>query len=187
MIINSYDAEKEATLSVAKQMAIGARTAPKACGDDSIETVILTGDEKNILTKEMLSIGEELGQDFFIRDAHNIDNSHCILLIGVKDVKLGLEGCGFCGLENCGKNKSAGAICALKITDLGISVGSAVSIAADNRIDNRIMYSAGKAAMRLSLFDEKVAIAYGIPLATLGKSLFYDRAEQSGVLITAKK
>jgi uncharacterized ferredoxin-like protein len=37
------------------------------------------------------------------------------------------------------------------------------------------MWSAGKAAVRLPLFSEKVRIVYGIPLSATGKSLFYDR------------
>ena len=58
--------------------------------------------------------------------------------------------------------------------DLGIAVGSAVSIAADRRIDNRVFFTAGKAASRLGLLGEAKLIM-GIPLAVAGKSPFYDR------------
>ena len=186
MIIKSYEAEEKVALDVAQQMAVAARTAPKACGADSIETVILSGSEKSLLTDKMREIAIDTGLAFFTRDAGNIDNSHCIILIGIKDDYLGLPHCGLCGLDNCGKAKSAGAVCSLKLTDLGIAIGSAVSIAANNRIDNRVMYSAGKAALQLSIFDSPVKNCHGIPLATLGKSPFQDRAEQTGVLVTAK-
>ena len=73
----------------------------------------------------------------------------------------------------------AGANCAFNITDLGIAIGSAVSVAADNRIDNRILFSAGKAAVRSGFMSETVRGCYGIPLATASKSVFYDRAEQA--------
>ena len=119
----------------------------------------------------MREIGKEPEQEFFIRDAANIDASHCILLIGAKNSPIGLEGCSYCGFENCAEMVKAGANCAFNITDLGIAVGSAVSVAADNRIDNRVLFSAGK--------SETVRVCYGIPLATASKSVFYDRAEQA--------
>ena len=46
MIIDSKNAETEAAISTAKLMLIAARTAPKARGDDSIKTAILTDDDK---------------------------------------------------------------------------------------------------------------------------------------------
>ena len=73
----------------------------------------------------------------------------------------------------------AGANYAFNNTDLGIAVGSAVSVAADNRIDNRVLFSAGKAAVRSGFMSETVRVCYGIPLATASKSIFYDRAEQA--------
>lgn len=61
------------------------------------------------------------------------------------------------------------------MTDLGIAVGSAVSVAADNRIDNRVMYSAGKGALKAGMLPPDVKIAYGIPLSISSKSIYYDR------------
>ena len=46
--------------------------------------------------------------------------------------------------------------------DLGIAVGSAVSIASDFRIDNRIMYSAGLVAIKTGLLPRSVKVAIGI-------------------------
>jgi uncharacterized ferredoxin-like protein len=50
-----------------------------------------------------------------------------------------------------------------------------VAVAADNRVDNRIMYTAGFAAVKLKLLGEEVKIAYGIPLSATGKNIFFDR------------
>ncbi len=54
-------------------------------------------------------------------------------------------------------------------------MGSAVSVAADNRVDNRIMYTAGQAIMKMKILGEDVKIAYGIPLSISGKNPFFDR------------
>jgi uncharacterized ferredoxin-like protein len=66
-------------------------------------------------------------------------------------------------------------LCAISIGDLGIAIGSAVSVAANHRVDNRVMLSVGRAALNLDFFEEKVKIAYGIPLNVSGKNPFYDR------------
>ena len=175
MIYNGLDVEKDAAMQVAKLMAAAARTAPKGCGADNIEVLILDGKDKDHLAAAMREIGKDPEQDFFNRDAGNVDASHCVVMIGIKNIPLGLTGCSLCGFENCGKMAKAGANCAFNITDLGIAVGSAVSIAADNRMDNRILFSAGKGAIRARMMSEKVRVCYGIPLSTSGKSPFFDR------------
>lgn len=53
-------------------------------------------------------------------------------------------------------------------------MGSAVALAADRRIDNRVMFTAGKAAANLNLLGKK-KIIFGIPLSVSGKSPFFDR------------
>ncbi len=58
---------------------------------------------------------------------------------------------------------------------MGIAVGSAISIASDNRVDNRIMYTVGIAVKELNLFEEGTAIVYGIPLSATSKNPFFDR------------
>ena len=68
-----------------------------------------------------------------------------------------------------------GGTCSFNSGDLGIAVGSAVAMASDFRIDNRIMYTAGKAAIELRMLGDEVKIAYGIPLAAMGKNPFFDR------------
>ncbi len=175
MIKSESQAQEDALLQVANLMVAAAKTAPKGCGADKLVVCILSGKEKEELSQEMVRIGKDTQRDFFLRDAGNVKAAHCIVLLGVKDIPLGLPSCGYCGFPNCGESKKAGSHCAFNVTDLGIALGSAVSIAADHRIDNRIMYSAGVGALSLNFLGPNVKIAYGVPLAVSSKSPFYDR------------
>ncbi len=56
-------------------------------------------------------------------------------------------------------------------------MGSAVSIAMDNRIDNRIMYTIGIAVKELELMGKETKIIYGIPLSATSKNPFFDRKQ----------
>ncbi len=175
MIHQGEDAERRAAFAVADKMAAAAKTAPKGSGKDKVIALILDGNDKSVLSAHMRDIASETGAAFFERDAANVDASHCIVLIGVLSTPFGLEHCGMCGFDNCGDMVKAGANCAFNITDLGIAIGSAVSIAADNRIDNRVLYSAGQAALRMNCFPSDVGVCFGIPLSTTSKSVFFDR------------
>ena len=175
MIYKSQDAEKKAILDVAYGMVAAARTAPKACGIDTIETLIVDGEDKARIADEMRRIGDSLNSAHFVRDAGNVDNSECVVLIGSVYKPVDLSGCANCGFENCGEMAAAGGRCAFNITDLGIAIGSAVAFAMDNRVDNRIMFTGGKAAYQLGLFPESVKLVYAIPLSVSGKSPYFDR------------
>ncbi len=175
MIQKHVDFEEKAALTVVELMAAAARTAPKGCGIDNLETLIVTGKEKDALAQKMKDIGRETGVSFFERDGYCLDNSMVILLLGTRIATTGLPNCGFCGYENCEENKKNDGICAFNTGDLGIAIGSAVSIAADHRCDNRVLFSAGRAALDLNYFSEDIKIAYGIPLSISGKSPFFDR------------
>lgn len=176
MIKYMEEAERDAALRTADLMAAAARTAPKGSGKDKVITLILSGEEKDALAAEMYKAADEYKEDFIRRDAGNVENSHCVVLIGVTSEPFGLHHCAMCGFENCAAMKKAGANCAFNITDLGIAVGSAVSVACDHRIDNRVMYSAGRGAVRMGLFPADVRVCYGIPLYTGAKSIYFDRA-----------
>lgn len=182
MKYNTFESEKYAALNVAHMMVAAAKTAPKGCGVDKIVAFILDGEEKDQLSEEMKKMAVLPDSGFFERDANNLNLSHCVVLIGVKNVPLGLTTCGFCGYSNCAASTKAGSLCAFNNIDLGIAIGSAVSIAADNRIDNRVMFSLGKAALSLGLFEEDIHIAYGIPLSTYAKNILFDR-ESASVLL----
>lgn len=175
MKYESATSERIATLDVAHKMVAAAKTAPKGCGVDKIVAFVLDGDEKNQLSAEMRKLASLPGLDFCTRDANNVDLSHCVVIIGVQNIPLGLDSCGFCGFENCVNSVKSGSLCAFNTTDLGIAIGSAVSVAADNRIDNRVMFSIGKAALSLGLLGEDVTVCFGMPLSTYSKSPFFDR------------
>ncbi len=174
MIQNRETASAEAAKRVAQAMVAAAITAPKANGGDRVVAAILDGEDKAVLTKHMRDIAKETGAEFFDRDANNVDNSHCIVMLGALNDPVLLDNCGFCGFADCAASRAAGATCAFNASDLGIAVGSAVSIAADNRMDNRVLFSAGKAFLRMKVF-EGVRVCYGIPLSTTSKSIFFDR------------
>jgi uncharacterized ferredoxin-like protein len=170
----SREAEESAVLFVANLMCAAARTAPKARGMDDIETRIIR-EEKERLANKMEEIGKEFNVPFFIRDADNVRRSVLVVLIGARITPHNLSPCGFCGFSNCEEMQEKGGVCAFAINDLGIAVGSAVGIASLHHIDNRIMFSAGYAALKLGLFPSDVKVAFGIPLSCTGKNIFFDR------------
>ena len=168
--------EHSAILHTAEQMCVAARTAPKTRGTDHIETCVLTGEEKDALADKMEELAGPWGKPFFVRDAGNVRQSTAIVLIGTRLGVHGLnEACKYCGHENCAACTRAGSLCAYDNIDLGIAVGSAVSIAADHRIDNRVMFSAGRTAQELGILGEDAHNILGIPLSASGKSPFFDR------------
>jgi uncharacterized ferredoxin-like protein len=61
------------------------------------------------------------------------------------------------------------------VGDLHLAAGSAVALAADFRIDNRIMFSVGKAALKAKLLPDDIKIALAIPLSATSKNPFFDR------------
>lgn len=176
MIENSKTAEEQAIMNIAREMCAAARTAPKACGIDHLETCIVSGGDKDKLADEMERIAEKFEKPFFIRDAGNIRASHAVVLIGAIRGQRNLnECCGLCGYKNCAECVQQEGVCVYDPMDLGIALGSAVSVAADNRIDNRIMFSAGQAAIALGILPPEIKIVMSIPLSATRKSLYFDR------------
>ena len=177
MLYTSGEMEQQAVLNTAAKLCAAARTAPKAHGKDTIRTLVLTGEDKNRVADNMEEIGtRELGAEkmpaWFGRDADNVRRSQALVLIGAEKTYRGVGVCGFCGFGNCAGCKAAGGNCGFAYVDLGIAVGSAVAEAAIDMVDNRIMYSAGKAAEEL--YDSNV-LWMGVPLSVSGKSIFFDR------------
>jgi len=170
----SREAEDTAVLTVAQLMCAAARTAPKTRGIDDIETRIIR-EEKERLASKMEELGREQNVPFFIRDADNLRKSILVVLIGTRITPHKLSPCGFCGFADCQEMQDKGGICAFSLNDLGIAVGSAVSIANLHHIDNRIMFSVGYAALKLGLLSPDVRAILGIPLSCTGKNIFFDR------------
>jgi uncharacterized ferredoxin-like protein len=67
----------------------------------------------------------------------------------------------------------SGPICAFRLLDMGIALGSAAKTAGMLNADNRIMYRAGVVAMEMGLLEADYVMA--IPLTATGKSVFFDR------------
>ena len=91
MILNERVERHEQVMHIARQMMTSARTAPKGKGVDVIEIALITDDDIRRLSEEMIAIHEENGFKFFLRDADNILNAECILLIGTREHAHGLN------------------------------------------------------------------------------------------------
>jgi uncharacterized ferredoxin-like protein len=175
MIIVDPETDLETLFLAAKSACVAARTAPKGKGLDLLVTAVLSGAEKENLTRQMRIIAEREGVPSFNRDAENIDSSPVLVLIGSRKQPLGLKFCGLCGYANCADMLAVGGSCTFNAGDLGIALGSAVSRLADCRIDNRIMYTVGMAAKEVEILGPQVELIYGIPLSISGKSPYFDR------------
>lgn len=172
MILNERESRHKHILNVAQQMMTAARTAPKGKGIDILEVAMVTDDEIKILSDTMVKLAAEQGMKFFLRDAENILNAECILLIGTHQQAQGLN-CGHCGYATCAARKE-GVPCAINSVDVGIAIGSACATAADNRVDTRVMFSAGLAAQRLNWLEGCTQV-YAIPVSASSKNPFFDR------------
>lgn len=167
---------KDKTLEqIAFEMCIAARTAPKTRGVDLIKTAVITGEDVDNIIKKMEEIHARIGRESFKRNAESLKECSVIVLIGAQIKTNNLKPCSLCGFKDCDENEKNNAVCAFNSIDLGIALGSAVSIASDKRIDNRIMWTIGMAALELKIFDESVRMVMGVPLSAKGKNIFFDR------------
>lgn len=171
------DIREKTVMSVAEKMLVAARTAPKARGIDNLVISLADKDTiRKIAGKMKDLVQNDNAPEFFLRDANNILQADVLVIIGTKIKPLGLNYCGLCGMGNCNeKVNNADSPCAFNTGDLGIAIGAAVSVAADARVDNRVMFSVGIAVCSLGLLGEDVKIIYGIPLCSSSKNPFFDR------------
>ena len=177
MIYDSKSMEEKAAVEIASLMCAAARTAPKAKGRDILKTVVLTGTEKDELADMMEKVSDEYpgnDLDFFYRDADNIRSANAVMLLGVKKAFAGLRYCGYCGFSDCAECGKNGATCVFSAIDLGIALGSAAAVAADNRADSRILYSAGTAVRNMP-YGEGADMWHAIPISITSKNPFFDR------------
>jgi len=171
----------DAVMTVAGLMELSARTAPKGMGQDYIEAIVLTDEQRQRLGQDMLELGRERQSPGFLRDGQNVIDSEAVVLIGLmphKGVGLNCQACGFSSCEEFNSRSTKGEFdgpnCAIRLLDLGIAIGSAAKTASDMNVDNRVMYRIGVSAKRLGL--SKSRIVHGIPLSAKGKNIFFDRA-----------
>lgn len=175
-MITEQEITDRALAEIAGKMLIAVRTAPKGRGADHLILSIAGRDDIARIAEKMQEIAERTGATFFKRDADNILQCPCMLIIGARVAPIGLPFCSLCGFADCDeKRKHPDTPCVFNITDLGIALGSAVSIAADHRVDNRIMYTAGMAVKELGMGGENASVVMCIPLSATSKSPFFDR------------
>ncbi len=187
-ILTASQAREEAVQTAARLILAAVTTSPKTRGVSSISAVLLQGEEKERLAKSMEEHGPQkrFNSDIFLRDANNIRRSAGVILVGVKGTMPKKPekpfNCGACGHASCAEfirteKKPAedfvGPLCAFQLVDLGIALGVAAKMAGELNIDNRLMYTAGAAAMKLGLMEADMII--GLPLSISEKNIFFDR------------
>jgi len=188
-MIEAREAQQQAARAAATLMAAAARTAPKTRGLDALQTVILDGEDLEVLATAMEAKGRDKRTKIaiFPRDGQNVRASAAVLLIGVtgepKRPEVPLD-CGACGFATCrefidaSKNEGQdfrGPLCIYQVMDLGIALGVAAKVSSDLCIDTRIMYTIGAAA-RQAGYLKGCDVVIGLPLSISGKSPYFDRA-----------
>jgi len=165
----------------AKLMELSAATAPKSKGVSFVRTQVLTGETLQTLADAMVRYGEQTGKKDFDRDAKGVARSGAVVLIGLKGARaVGLD-CGACGFPDCAgleretkrQKEFEGPVCAFRLLDMGIALGSAVKTASMLNVDNRIMYRIGTVARQAGMVDWDFVM--GVPLSATGKNIFFDR------------
>jgi len=172
MIHNERDINHELVIDAVRRMMTAARTAPKGKGMDIIDIAMITGEDIQRLSKEMLKISEETGLKFLLRDSANLEHAQAVLIVGTKQKTHALN-CAHCGYQTCAEKPEA-VPCAINTVDVGIAIGSACATAADLRVDTRVMFSAGLAAQRLGMLGECKCVM-AIPVSATSKNPFFDR------------
>ena len=178
MVIDERTTRVGRLRQVAEQMMTAARTAPKGKGVDIMEIALVEGDTIHKLSDEMLKYSQKTGLKFITRDAENILNAEAIVLIGTKTHTHGLN-CRYCGFDTCEEKLRHEAVpCTINSVDVGIAVGAACSVAADCRVDNRVMFSVGRVVQEMGLMSGCSSI-FGIPISCTSKNPFFDRISKT--------
>jgi len=178
MIVNERESRHEHVLEVGRQMMTAARTAPKGKGIDIIEVAMVTDDDIIRLSEDMDCYSSETGMKFILRDAENLHQAEAVIIIGTARKVQGLN-CAHCGYATCAEKPDA-VPCTINSIDLGIAIGSACATAADNRVDSRVMFSAGMAAQRLGYLGDCISVM-AIPISASSKNPFFDRKPKTPV------
>jgi uncharacterized ferredoxin-like protein len=173
---------EESVIDAVKLMAISAKTAPKARGQDFVGIKIVTGQELERLANAMIKYGQQSGKQGFDRDGESVRQSTAVLLLSLNEASgpAGLN-CGACGKERCADLEPRemaefeGPLCAWRLLDLGVALGSAVKTASLFNLDNRIMYRIGVAAKKNGLMQGQIIV--GVPVSVSGKNIFFDRTK----------
>jgi len=175
MVLNERETRHQRVMDAVGQMMTAARTAPKAKGIDIIEVAAVEGIDIQTLSEKVRELGAQNGWKFFFRDAENILSAEAVLLIGTRQQEQTLN-CGHCGYPACGE-KPEEVPCAINSVDVGIAIASACAMAADMRLDTRVMFSVGYAAQALDWL-EGCHTVFAVPVSAASKNPFFDRKVQ---------
>lgn len=172
-MLNERDIRHQTVVEAARLMMLAARTAPKAKGVDIIEIALIENrDELEALSLAVFVKAASSGRKFLERDAANILQGEAVLLLGTRRNPMALD-CGYCGYPTCEAKPEANP-CAFNSIDLGIAIGSACATAADLRVDTRVMFSVGWAALGMGYMPECHQVI-AIALSASAKNPFFDR------------
>jgi len=165
---------EEGIRAAAEMMAISARTAPKAKGEDLIELKILYGKDIEDLGNTMVRFGEDEKEPMWKRDGNCVLKSAAVLLVGVRDPLADGSKKPPSTVPNVKGDLFAEDERVKKCIDLGIALGSAAKTASLLNLDNRIMWRPGEMARRSGLIPTALMII-AIPISAHGKSIYFDR------------
>lgn len=172
MIKNERETRHQRVMEAVGQMMTAARTAPKGKGIDIIEIAVVEGKDIEVLSNKTRELGIQRDYKFFLRDAENILSAEAVLLIGTRQQVQTLN-CSHCGFPTCGE-KPIAVPCAINSVDVGIAIGSACAMAADLRLDTRVMFSVGYAAQALDWL-KGCSTVFAVPVSASSKNPFFDR------------
>lgn len=188
-VLTSNQAESEAVVTIAKLIMAAVATSPKTRGVSDVTCLLIQGEEQERLANLMEEHGamKSFNTDIFLRDAKNVRQAAAVILIGVKGTRVKRPekpfNCGSCGYPTCGHFERArkgkkgedfiGPICSFQALDLGVAIGVAAKMAGELNLDNRLMYTAGAAAMELKILEADLIV--GLPLSISQKNIFFDR------------
>ncbi len=156
---------KENIRNAALAMISRAKSAPKAKGVDNLVYYLLEKNDIKKVSKKLEDLAIEKDIPFFLRDSKNISNLDYIVLIGLKKAS-----------DKTYKKLKIEDNVHFDSVNLGIALGSAVSVANLYGIDTRIMYTIGYAIRNMDITKHELQDAYGIPLSISEKNIFFDRS-----------
>lgn len=190
---------KEVVVQIARQMLVGAMTAPFAGGVPQIEGDIVYGQEEQekIARKmEEMAYSNSRWEEIFKYEAVMVRESDAVLLLGnYRCHETALDaGCGLCGgradcsyfyenhphrfgsvdiTDRRSETFIKGPLCSARVDDLGYAVGSALWQATNNFVDARPFMSVGLAGQQLG-YCPNSGMVTGILVAGQAKNPFVD-------------
>lgn len=181
---------KEATRIVARLLLASGTTSPRVGGVGET-TIHIIDDECDI--EKLCQIMERMADEnkrwgFFKRDAAMLRDADAVLIVTslrcLSDP--GDFNCNLCGKLTCEYKRQAerlpdgpgiafqGPLCVFRANNVGYAVDSIVALARNLGIDYGVYWSAGAAAMRMSIVPKNTGFALAVAISATEKSPFRD-------------